>query len=433
MKTINFVKNKDFVFWAILLLIILSFSSFRALPQFALAESCPSQTIVMGTTVNFVGELADIGGDNNAVVWFEYGKTSNYGLKTAEKTLSQPGIFCIAVSGLEPCTTYHYRAAARNSAGVAYGENKIFTTSCFTNPSSVDLKVNNSDGPIILNYNSSATLSWAASNVNYCIASGDWMGTKPISGWENTGNLVSSKTYILTCYGPNGSVSDSVTILMNSLGNIGDNSFSIEKYVRNLSKGTSWLKSVSAEPGEVISFLIKVNANNLALNNVFLQDLLPEKMVYQPNSLKVDGISYSGDISNLNIGNLSPYQTRTITFEAILSSADKFNYGQNKLINTVSVFVNNNSKSDSAEIIVFKKGVAGIATAVSTGLLNNSLLNYFILPLILTAVIIWLLRYPLLKFEDWLSLKKKEYKSSKIQKLFQKKIQEKIFNKFNKQ
>jgi hypothetical protein len=55
-------------------------------------------------------------------------------------------------------------------------------------------------------------LSWTSNNANSCYASGDWSGTKPLSGSESTGNLTSSKTYTITCSGPGGSASDSVTV-----------------------------------------------------------------------------------------------------------------------------------------------------------------------------------------------------------------------------
>jgi len=41
---------------------------------------------------------------------------------------------------LSPCTTYYYRAVARNSAGTAYGEIKTFTTSCTTETKEFSIK-----------------------------------------------------------------------------------------------------------------------------------------------------------------------------------------------------------------------------------------------------------------------------------------------------
>ena len=189
------------------LLVVLGSALF--LPNFALAESCPSRTTVEGTTVTFVGELTDMGGDETTSAWFEYGRTTSYGQETSKKVLSQPGFYCITVSDLLPATTYNYRAVAENEAGPSYGENKTFTT---TAEVTVNIKANGSNGPITIDYDDSATLTWTSSNADSCYASRDWSGNKSASGSQSTGRLTSSKTYKITSEGPGGSDSDSVTV-----------------------------------------------------------------------------------------------------------------------------------------------------------------------------------------------------------------------------
>ena len=99
-----------------------------------LAQNCPSRTTVKGTSITFVGGVADMGGDSQAIVWFEYGlKSGNYTHKTEEKALTKTGKYCITVSNLKPCTTYYYRAAMRNQAGPSYGAEQSRTTVC-SNP-----------------------------------------------------------------------------------------------------------------------------------------------------------------------------------------------------------------------------------------------------------------------------------------------------------
>jgi hypothetical protein len=99
----------------------------------AFAENCPDKTTVNGQSITFVGGLADMGGDTQASVWFEYGESSgNYTQKTGEKVLTQTGKYCITVSNLKPCTTYYYRAAMRNKAGPSYGAEQSRTTACST-------------------------------------------------------------------------------------------------------------------------------------------------------------------------------------------------------------------------------------------------------------------------------------------------------------
>lgn len=76
----------------------------------------------------------------------------------------------------------------------------------------IDIKANNSDGPITIPYNTATTLSWASENAASCTASGSWSDSKPLSGSQSTGNLTSSQTYTLTCSGIEGQKSDSVTV-----------------------------------------------------------------------------------------------------------------------------------------------------------------------------------------------------------------------------
>lgn len=78
----------------------------------------------------------------------------------------------------------------------------------------VNLLVNDGDGPITVATGTAATLNWTSTNTSACAASNAWSGPKPISGSESTGalNVVGSFTYTLTCTGAGGSASDSVTI-----------------------------------------------------------------------------------------------------------------------------------------------------------------------------------------------------------------------------
>ncbi len=80
----------------------------------------------------------------------------------------------------------------------------------------VDLKVNNQNGPVTIAPNTSFTLSWTSSDVtaSTCSASGSWTGNKALSGSEATTTLASgSMVFTLTCVGANDiQASDSVTV-----------------------------------------------------------------------------------------------------------------------------------------------------------------------------------------------------------------------------
>jgi hypothetical protein len=155
---------------------------------------------------------------------------------------------------------------------------------------------------------------------------------------------------------------------------------------------------------------------------VIVKDFLPNKTVYRQNSLKIDGVSVSGDItSGYNIGYLAANQTKTITFEADILGADQFAFGDTQLINSATAYTANASGSDTAKIIVTKKAVAG-ATTVSTGLTNNFFVDSFLLPLVIAFLIIWLLKARIIKFEEWLDNRKNQYQRYKSRKILQMKV-----------
>jgi hypothetical protein len=78
----------------------------------------------------------------------------------------------------------------------------------------VDLKANGFDGPITIQYNTAATLTWlTTNNPTTCAASNGWSGNKNVSGGsESTGNLTSHKTYKITCSNSAGSDDDEVLV-----------------------------------------------------------------------------------------------------------------------------------------------------------------------------------------------------------------------------
>jgi len=80
-----------------------------------------------------------------------------------------------------------------------------------------DIKANSSDGPVYIDYNTPATLSWTSTNAVTCEASGDWSGAKGTSGSESTGSLTTDKTYNIRCQNSGGtwSILDSVDVLIN--------------------------------------------------------------------------------------------------------------------------------------------------------------------------------------------------------------------------
>lgn len=75
----------------------------------------------------------------------------------------------------------------------------------------VDIKANGSDGPVTIEYGTSATINWSSTDASSCsVAPNNW--TETSNTGITTGNLTSSETYILTCTGSEGSATDSVIV-----------------------------------------------------------------------------------------------------------------------------------------------------------------------------------------------------------------------------
>ena len=66
--------------------------------------------------------------------------------------------------------------------------------------------------PTTVAYGGLSTLSWTSYNTSSCTASGNWSGSKSLSGSGGTGSLTSNKSYTITCSGDGGSQPASATV-----------------------------------------------------------------------------------------------------------------------------------------------------------------------------------------------------------------------------
>jgi len=126
---------------------------------------------------------------------------------------SQNGAAALTFSNNSLCilngSSCNYITGVWNSATVTIGNPAQCT------PPEIDLKANGSNGPINLIYKDHASLSWTSQNAASCAASGDWSGSKLISGSESIElNSVKTYTFILTRNNISGSqtCSDSVQV-----------------------------------------------------------------------------------------------------------------------------------------------------------------------------------------------------------------------------
>ncbi len=104
----------------------------------------------------------------------------------------------------------------------------------------------------------------------------------------------------------------------------------INKLVKNVTKGSGFSSSVSADSGNRMEYEITVTANSGTVNNVRLTDTLPSNLSIVNGSVRLDGTSVSDSLfyGGLSLGSLNSGQSRKITFEA-------FAYAQSGVSQTV--------------------------------------------------------------------------------------------------
>jgi hypothetical protein len=110
--------------------------------------------------------------------------------------------------------TYTYTLTCTNPIGSASDSVTVFVY----NPPTVDLKVNNSDGPLTLVSPADYTLSWSSQNATSCSAmssDGNWTGSVSVSGNRFLGGAgIGTHTYTITCSNLYETSSDSVTVFV---------------------------------------------------------------------------------------------------------------------------------------------------------------------------------------------------------------------------
>jgi len=380
-------------------------------------------TLSFAIDATLYGEVTDDGGDPYLLVWFEYGETSNLGYQTPTQRKYGIGEFKDTISNLKSCTTYYYRACTRheNRNDTSCGEIKTFTTKC--EAPTVDLKVEGQDTSITVNEGDSVTLSWTSTNADRCEASGDWSGTKPPFGSERISNLTfGTKTFTLTCYGEGGRAQDSVSVFVRKV--LGAQTPTVEKFVRNLSQGImTFQKRVSATPRDVLEFEIKIFANS-QMKNVKVKDELPEKMRIRENSLKVNNVSFPGNLKEgINLGDLKQGETKVISFIVDLAGPENFGYGKTDLTNRAKVYFDGGEVTAESVVSVLKREVLAAVTQAPTGIVDNILFSLFV-PLALAFSLTFIFKKKILKFEEFLEKRKKEYRIFKSQKILNSKIKE---------
>jgi hypothetical protein len=102
---------------------------------------------------------------------------------------------------------YSLNVLARLGAGASYG---AYGYELSTTPPAPSITFSATPSSVVSGKTSS--LQWSTTDTTICTASGGWTGSKTASGTETTSAITADSTYALSCTGPGGSVSKSVTV-----------------------------------------------------------------------------------------------------------------------------------------------------------------------------------------------------------------------------
>ncbi len=121
---------------------------------------------------------------------------------------------------------------------------------------------------------------------------------------------------------------DSATIYISSSNSFGTY-LNLNKYVRNITAGqTGLLSSANANQGDHVIFTIQVSTpSNNQVNNVRVWDNLPSGLNYVTGTTRLDNGYIADNLfsGGITVGSLYGNQTRTVTFEAIVSNVSYAN------------------------------------------------------------------------------------------------------------
>ena len=106
--------------------------------------------------------------------------------------------------------------SATDAAGNSVSATAVVTVTVTAPPPALSF----SASPTTIDQNGSTTLAWDSSDATGCTASGDWSGSKAVSGSQLVSGLVIDSQFSLVCNGPGGSVNDTVnvSVVLNSTG-----------------------------------------------------------------------------------------------------------------------------------------------------------------------------------------------------------------------
>lgn len=180
----------------------------------------------------------------------------------------------------------------------------------------------------------------------------------------------------------------------------------VTKQVINLTSGNlNWQPSVNANPGDILSFAITMQANNQDLHNVFVRDTLPPNLIYRGNMTVNASLNNSGNIaSGISIGTIPANGIEIISYQVQvdpLTTAATLN-------NSATITSNETGSQTTSSTVVITNPTPQVAgpTSISTGQTNNPVTDSFFLPMLMIIFMSWLyFTGRIYQFADWLGEK----------------------------
>jgi hypothetical protein len=366
------------------------------------------------------GDLKDLGDDSSAEVWFEWGRYSSLGNRTNKSTERDEGRFSRKIYNLDPGETYYYRAIARNDRGTDYGSVVKFETDETEEEWGNNAPTVSAGAHKDIYEGQSITLDGYAFDSDGYIASRNWSCTggtlsrndvdKPVfyapqvsknqyftcvfSAADNDGLKRSDVTAVLV-RNETGGYQEPIIIPSTSSG--GDEDLiALDKLVRNVTKGSKeWSTDrIEAAPSDELEFMIRVaSVSNDVVRDIVIRDNIQAGIIYK-GDLTVDGRSDFRNLaeSDIDIGDLSPDDTRTIIFSAELESEYFFERNDKNVSNTALAY---NSEDSQTDMVVIEVGDRDSFFAALIGSITNiPFLDFLILLLIICVIlvlVVWLM------------------------------------------
>ncbi len=184
----------------------------------------------------------------------------------------------------------------------------------------------------------------------------------------------------------------------------GSGALSISKKVINLTSGNlNWQPSANANPGDILSFAVTMQAGSYDVHNVVVTDLLPANLIYNGNLTVNASLNYGNPANGITIGTVPANGVAIVSFQAKVAPASSFSYGNTTIINTATVASNETgSQTVSSSVLLNSSSVAG-ATIIDTGITNNPVKDSFLFPIALIILMSWLyFTGRIYRFADWL-------------------------------